>query len=272
METHCEICAFNNPRATASGVVIRDGKILLTKRATEPFKDMWDIPGGYMHYGELPADALVRELREELGVNAKPTFLNALPGTASYHDKEYAVISFNFLADIGAQEISLNEENSALQWVPIRDLNPDDIAFDSNQALGRFIKQKFNFDLPRIRELVGQLDSSADVKEHALYQATLCGYVATEFDGEKLIGMGWIFPRQTALRRQAVVEDMIVDEAYRGTGLGRKILDGLVRWAENEGVEMIELTSNPLRIAANGLYQKHGFKLHPTNHYLYKVS
>ena len=80
--------------------------------------------------------------------------------------------------------------------------------------------------------------------------------------------MGWIFPRQTMLRNQAVVEDMIVDESQRGKGLGEKILRNLIDWAKKEGVEVVELTTNPKRVAANSLYQKVGFKLHPTNHYL----
>ena len=89
-----------------------------------------------------------------------------------------------------------------------------------------------------------------------------------DYDKNKLIGMGWIFPRQTLLRRQAVVEDMIVDESQRGKGLGEKILRDLIKWAKKEGIEVIELTTNPKRLAANALYKKVGFKLHETNHYL----
>jgi len=83
--------------------------------------------------------------------------------------------------------------------------------------------------------------------------------------------MGWIFVRQTMLRKQAVVEDMIVDDAHRGKGYGKKMLLELIDWAKKEGIDTIELTSNPKRIAANELYKKAGFKLHPTNHYLYNI-
>lgn len=84
--------------------------------------------------------------------------------------------------------------------------------------------------------------------------------------------MGWIFPRQTASRRQAVVEDMIVDKAFRGNGIGEKILTDLLLWARDNKMDTVELTTNPRRLAANGLYQKVGFKLHSTNHYLYAVN
>ena len=122
-----------------------------------------------------------------------------------------------------------------------------------------------------MQELVKQLDSSAVVNEQSLYKAMLNGFISKIYDGEKLIGMGWIFPRQTLLRRQAVVEDMIVDDAYRGKGYGQKILLELLAWAKKEKMDMVELTTNPKRIAANELYKKVGFNLHPTNHYLYSV-
>ena len=86
------------------------------------------------------------------------------------------------------------------------------------------------------------------------------------------MGMGWIFPRRTLLRKQAVVEDMIVNEKYRGRGLGEKILLDLISWAKKQKIEVIELTTNSKRVAANSLYQKIGFKLHPTNHYLLNLS
>ena len=80
--------------------------------------------------------------------------------------------------------------------------------------------------------------------------------------------MGWYFKRQTALRCQAVIEDMIVDQEYRGRGLGLKVMEKLISKAKSEGIEVLELTTNPKRIAANELYKKVGFNLHPTNHYL----
>jgi len=129
---------------------------------------------------------------------------------------------------------------------------------------------KINFD--EVKNLVNQLDSSAVVNETKWSEAVKNGFVATEYNEEgKLIGFGWIFPRQTLLRKQAVVEDMIVDNAYRGTGLGRKILKKLILWARENGVEVVELTTNPKRVAANELYKSEGFKIHETNHYLLKL-
>ncbi len=129
-------------------------------------------------------------------------------------------------------------------------------------------EEKYTFPIDEVRALVFQMDPTAVVKKQSLHEAQLNGYVSTVKDGEKLVGMGWIFPRQTLLRKQAVIEDMVVDEAYRGRGYGEKILSDLITWAKNNAIEVIELTTHPGRIAANSLYKKSGFVLHETNHYL----
>lgn len=263
--TQCVLCAFENPKPTATAIVIRDGRILVAKRNQEPFKGQWDFLGGYLQKGETPEAALKRELKEELGVESQLTFIGAFPGTDSYKEYKYPVLSFAYLAQLQGQP-RLNHENSELAWVPLQELAT--IAFDSNQDILAYLQKHFNYDIGHIRELVNQLDPSASINEQSLYQAMLDGYISTVYAESKLIGMGWIFPRQTMLRRQAVVEDMIVDPEQRGKGLGEKILHDLLRWAKAQGVEMVELTTNPKRVAANSLYQKVGFKLHITNHYL----
>lgn len=266
MKCDCLLCSFENPKLTATAIIIRDNKLLVLKRNEEPFRGEWDFMGGYVNKGETPEQTLRREIKEELGTQVREaTLIGAFPGTASYKEYEFPVLSFAYLTELEG-EIVLNDENSAYAWVPMTELAT--IAFDSNQKILGHVKDKFIYDLARVRELVSQLDSTAQVNEQSLYKAMLDGCVSTVYENGQLVGMGWIFPRQTMLRHQAVVEDMIVDPAQRGKGLGEKILLDLIRWAKEKGVEVIELTTNPKRVAANALYQKVGFKLHPTNHYL----
>lgn len=75
-------CAEHGPRwrlirnaPCAGAVVVRDGLVLLARRATAPFAGWWEVPGGFVERGEHPADAAVREVREELGVTIALTGL-----------------------------------------------------------------------------------------------------------------------------------------------------------------------------------------------------
>jgi ADP-ribose pyrophosphatase YjhB (NUDIX family) len=53
-------------------VVDEDGRLLLARRAIEPFRGLWDLLGGFLHESEHPLDALRRELREETGLGIEP--------------------------------------------------------------------------------------------------------------------------------------------------------------------------------------------------------
>ena len=59
------------PMVSADSVVIRKGEILLTKRATDPFRGFWVLPGGLMDTGETIEETAVREIKEETGVDVK---------------------------------------------------------------------------------------------------------------------------------------------------------------------------------------------------------
>ena len=67
--------------------------------------------------------------------------------------------------------------------------------------------------------------------------------------------------------KKAFIEDVIVDGAARGMGLGEQLLTKAIEVAKDKGVKRIELSSRPLRVPANKLYQKMGFKVRETNFY-----
>ncbi|MDO8503110.1 MAG: NUDIX hydrolase [bacterium] len=72
----CPKCGFifwGNPKPVASLLIVQDGKILMIQRSQEPLKGYWCLPGGFIRWFETPEQALIREVKEETGLNAKIT-------------------------------------------------------------------------------------------------------------------------------------------------------------------------------------------------------
>lgn len=62
---------YPNPAVASSTLVVRDGRLLLARRAGEPERGKWDLVGGFIDEGEDPRDAAVREVREETGLDVE---------------------------------------------------------------------------------------------------------------------------------------------------------------------------------------------------------
>ena len=68
---------------------------------------------------------------------------------------------------------------------------------------------------------------------------------------------------------RAWIEDVVVSEAARGKGVGKKLVEHAVEIANQSNVKSIDLTSRASRVAAIALYKKVGFQDRETNVYRY---
>ena len=59
---------MERPTIAVGAICVRDGQLLLIRRRHAPARGRWSLPGGRVEIGELLADALVREVREETGL------------------------------------------------------------------------------------------------------------------------------------------------------------------------------------------------------------
>lgn len=75
----------------------------------------------------------------------------------------------------------------------------------------------------------------------------------------------------TLLAKDGRIEDVVVDEEYRGNDISRLMVERLLSKAEEIGVERVGLTSNPARVAANALYRNMGFEQVHTNVYRTRI-
>ncbi len=89
-------------------------------------------------------------------------------------------------------------------------------------------------------------------------------------DGSKAIGMAAGYVIVKFGKKIGYIEEVVVSEAYRGQGIGRKLLELIIEEAKKANVRQLYLTSREGRTAANSLYQKLGFEKRETNNYRLK--
>jgi ADP-ribose pyrophosphatase YjhB (NUDIX family) len=70
--TGCKFVLYENPSCAAAGMVLdAHGRILLVRRALEPFRGHWALPAGYQEVDEDPAVTAAREVLEESGIEVE---------------------------------------------------------------------------------------------------------------------------------------------------------------------------------------------------------
>jgi ribosomal protein S18 acetylase RimI-like enzyme len=95
-------------------------------------------------------------------------------------------------------------------------------------------------------------------------------FIALADDGT-IVGISTlaVFRIPTGLR--AWIEDVVVDDSARRTGVGDALTQAMLDRARERGCITVDLTSRPSRDAANNLYQKAGFTLRETNVYRFDL-
>ena len=87
------------------------------------------------------------------------------------------------------------------------------------------------------------------------------------FDSERIIGCATLCIFHSPTGTKASIEDVVVSSAYRGQHLGKQLMEYVLEQAKAFAPIELHLTSNPMRVAANKLYQSLGFQKKETNCY-----
>jgi ribosomal protein S18 acetylase RimI-like enzyme len=125
------------------------------------------------------------------------------------------------------------------------------------EAFGRLLPQLSSSAKPLDAAAIAALASSPEV---TVLLARCDGRIAGSLS---LV----IFRIPTGLR--AWIEDVVVDEAARGQGIGAVLTREAIRLAKEAGVRTVDLSTRPSRVAAGRLYEREGFKQRDTRMYRY---
>ena len=88
---------------------------------------------------------------------------------------------------------------------------------------------------------------------------------------EQIAGMLTVGIYHSPTGGKAWIEDVVVDESFRGQGLSKLLVAHAIEFTKSMSIPSLMLTSNPKRIAANKLYQAMGFERKETNVYRMKL-
>jgi 8-oxo-dGTP diphosphatase len=140
MRRVCSACGYvqwGNSKPSSSGILVReDGKILLAKRAREPFKDYWDIPGGFLDAGEHPEAGVIREFREETGLEIEVVSLIGVYMDTYGPEPSEDTLNFYYECRTVSGTMSAEDDVSELGWFDPTEL-PGELAFENGKAAFR---------------------------------------------------------------------------------------------------------------------------------------
>lgn len=120
-----------------------------------------------------------------------------------------------------------------------------------------------------VQEYTQLLDNTYFLKENHFRQIIDSdnSHLFLIFSENNIAGMLTLAIYKSPTGAKGWIEDVAISDSHKGQGLGRKIVQHAIDYAKTSGVELLMLTSNPTRIAANKLYQAIGFEQKTTNVY-----
>ena len=126
----CDFVCYLHPKIVAITIPVRDGRILLTRRAIEPAHGLWTFPGGYVDWGESVAEAARREMREEVGLDLPP---DGLVGIYSYSEAPVVIVAYHVTVPDGLEAAADAHEVSEAAYFAREDIPWDTLAFRSTR-------------------------------------------------------------------------------------------------------------------------------------------
>jgi 8-oxo-dGTP diphosphatase len=124
-------------------VVVHDGRVLLIRRAKEPLRGRWLVPGGTVEWGEALAPAVEREVFEETGVRVRAGAVVAVvehidpPGQEAAH--HFVIV--DYLCQWLAGEPRAGSDALEAEWVGVEDLPGRDLPEKAREVVAEGLRR-----------------------------------------------------------------------------------------------------------------------------------
>ena len=128
---NCKWIHFIDPKVAAAVLVTQDQRVLLVRRATEPFRGLWTLPAGFINGGEDPAEAAARECLEETGLSVRVMRVyDIVAGREHPRGADFVIV---YQAEILSGEMKAEDDADAVEWFDREHL--PELAFRATQKV-----------------------------------------------------------------------------------------------------------------------------------------
>lgn len=135
---HCRACGFRHyrePKVSVIGRISHGNRLLLIQRAVEPGLGQWGFPGGFLNVDEMPAQALVREVQEETGVQIEvQALLDIFPMEGRGPGIPGLVLAYAAVCASDPDQARAGDDARCVRWCR-HDQIPAPVAFRSTRRL-----------------------------------------------------------------------------------------------------------------------------------------
>lgn len=133
----------NFPHPTVGALIFNpEGKLLLVR--SHKFHDKYVVPGGHIEVGEKMTEALIREAKEETGLDIyDPQFIffQEFIQDESFWQKMHFIF-FDFACKTDSSEVTLNDEAEAYRWVTLKEALTMDVDPYTINAINELMRQR----------------------------------------------------------------------------------------------------------------------------------
>ncbi len=138
---YCEECNFNfylnNSAAVACLIFDQEGRLLLARRAVEPFLGKLDLPGGFIEPMERAEEAVIREIKEELNVSVvKMVYLTSFPNEYVFSEFSVFTIDLAFICEIDSfEQIIPKDDVAAIEFIRPENIKMEELCSESMRRI-----------------------------------------------------------------------------------------------------------------------------------------
>ncbi len=144
----CQNCGFEyflNPSAANVAFILNEkGELLVERRKNEPAKGTLDLPGGFCDIGESAEEGVIREVKEETGLEVtQAKYIFSIPNVYLYSGMDIRTLDMFFVCEVkDTSALKAGDDAAECMWIPLEEIHKEQFGLRSvRQGLYEFIEK-----------------------------------------------------------------------------------------------------------------------------------